>query len=280
MESDIHDKKTSSTNPINVIIVLIVVILLSFIAFRFSNFEEQTLTFSGPNIYRAVYVYQLMESQGYLANLRVEGRWQDTNEPFNDVGLITSADKGRFNIEYQGHSYSIGGSSSAVEDIAADRLHISPLHDGVIKIGITPVTSQSLSLLLFEINGFVEDVIGDDNSLYNVGIKGDLLIDVDTTLKPTIVQEVDNVLKPDNDITLFEKGLRISFSNADLSDLEELISLFSDKNIIIERVATGDMLFFIRTNEPVSISTQELLPVVESSSFDSFLVTIINQPLS
>ena len=75
-------------NLLNTIIILAAIILVIIISLKLFAVEESTLTFSGPNIYRAVYVYETMNEQGYSVDLSLIGKWTDTGEKFEGSGLI------------------------------------------------------------------------------------------------------------------------------------------------------------------------------------------------
>jgi len=269
----------SKKNYVNILVVILVFSLLLTISYRFGIQEENTFTFSGPNIYRSVFVYQLMYNRGYLVNLEVEGKWIDTEEPIHATGLIVQSERGQFRIILDDHIYKVGGPSSATEDIAANRLRLLPLHESVVKVHFNPVHSDSLGDLLSDLTDLSESILPKDE-IYSVGVIGEVLIDVEESLKPSIIQDISNILNPDNSIALFEHGIRLFLrSGADLSDLEELQDIFKSKGLTITSVATGEMELDIRSISLVDENQLAFLESTKDSDFDIFQITVINEPL-
>src|SRR3989344_2177134 len=96
-------------NVLNLIIIAVALVLITGIALRFYAAEERTLNFSGPNVYRAVYVLDAMQKQGYSVDLKFTGKWTDTNEKINLQGLIVDGEFGSFTILLDGREVTVGG---------------------------------------------------------------------------------------------------------------------------------------------------------------------------
>ena len=258
--------------------MIIIFLFLFILSFRFAYQEQETLTFSGSNIYRSIYVYEIMKEQGYQVNLDIKGKWVDTQEPFDESVLILSGARGQYEVLYNDHIYTVGGPSSAVEDISANYLKLVPMHKSVVKVGINPITANSLDDLSSNIEDFSYNVVSEEN-VFNIGIHGDILIDVNASLQPTLVQEIDNILKPNNEITLFEKGIRLSLENSDTNDLHELSRLLKLNNFQVTRVATSDLDIQIRSTKEITENQQDLLKSTDNTDFNVFLLNIFNEPL-
>lgn len=265
-------------NPFNIVIIILAIILVLAISVHFLGVEERTLTFSGPNIYRAVYLYEVMDGQGYLVNLEVDGNWVDTGGQFNGKGLVTEAEKGQFVMLYGGDEVSVGGPTSATEDISASQLILSPAHAAVVKVGIEPVSDNTFASLNTKLGTLATALVPSSN-LYNIGIHGDIMLDVDASLTPTIVQGLDNILKPNNEITLYEHGLRFSFSNADLNDLSAVNTFLNSNGIEVTKVATSSIELAVRSNAAILDNRDSLMQKAEPFSFTIYLLRVINSPL-
>lgn len=264
-------------NLFNTIIIILAIALVITIGLHYYSMEENTLTFSGANIYRSVYIYQIMDEQGFAVLLTIDGQWVDTQEAFQGSGVIVDGEFGQYTMEYHDNYVTVGGPQSAAEDISANELKLSTLHESVLKIGLEPVKSTSLSSLYAEFLSFTNNLV--DEKIYNIGLTGDVMIDTSTALQPTIVQEIDNLLKPGNTIELFDNGMRISFENAELSDLDAIADLLYDKNILVTGVATSKLELLIRTETEISESREAVESRIANTIYTTYLIRIIKSPI-
>ena len=265
-------------NLLNVLIVIIALILVLAISLHLFAMEEKTLNFSGANIYRAVYVYDAMEHQGFLVNLDVTGYWTDTNELFEDSALILDATKGNFLVLYEDREIAIGGPTSTTEDIAAEQLILKPLNKELIKLGLEPISYSNLATLNSKLERLSLSLLTKEE-IYDVGIRGDVMIDTDTTLKPTIIQKIENLLKPRNEITLYNNGIQLSLENANLDDLKAINELLSNEKVSSTDVATSRLEVLVRTKSTIGESTDTLLNKAEQSDFEIYMLRLISDPI-
>lgn len=266
------------TNVFNVIIILVAIGLVAIISTHYGAMEENTLTFSGPNIYRSVYVFEIMQEQGYEVLLTIDGAWTDTGEPFEGSGVILEAEQGQYLIDYSGNQVSVGGPQTGTEDLSASKLYLSPLHDSVVKVGIMPASFTTLSESISELNTLSYSLVPAEN-LYNVGIVGDVMLDTQEILSPTLVQEIDNILPPNNEIILYDKGIRLSFENAKLADLSEINSLLTKKGITVTAVATSRLELQVRSDSSIKEVRETLQQSAEARGFGIYLLRVINEPV-
>jgi|TARA_Y100000310_G_scaffold341572_1_gene441149 hypothetical protein len=229
-------------NFFNTAIIVIAIILVLLIGYRYATTESETLHFSGPNIYRAVYAYEVMHEQGFEVNLEFEGKWTDSGELATGSGIVLEAGEGKFVIDYQNSEISVGGPTSGAEHVGAATIILTTTHASVIKLGLEPRSSGDLDSLVSELNSLAERLV----TPQSIGIAGEIMLDSETLLKPTIIQEIDNILKPRNEITFFETGLKLSLENSDLTELAEVANLLKASGIGVSKAATSRMLLLVR----------------------------------
>lgn len=268
----------SKKNAINLLIILVAVILIAAIAIRLFGVEEQTLRFSGPNVYRAVYVFDAMQKQGFSVNLRFDGRWTDTGAQISSEGLILDGQLGEFTILLGNRQVSLGGPFSSSSDLQASRIILVPNHRAVVKVGLEPLSAGTLSELNSRLENFANAVIP-RSDIYETGIEGDVTIDVSPSLMPTLLQELSNVLRPQNDFVLYDNGLILKLKNANLDDMGNINQLFVQKNLSIQKVATSRLLLYVRAKEIPSESSAALLGKAKNFGLETFLLTTITKPV-
>ncbi len=265
-------------NVINLIIIVIALILIVGIALRFYAAEERTLNFSGPNVYRAVYVFDAMQKQGYSVDLKFSGRWTDSGVVVNSQGLILEGELGRFTILLDGREVTVGGPFSSADDIQATGLSLVPAHKAVVKVGIEPQEFTSLKTFNSLVENFGNSVVTSRN-IYDVGVEGDITLDVADTIKPTLIQDLNNVLRPGNEYVLFERGLILKLKNANAGDLRNIEQLFAGKGIKVEKGATSRIILYLRTKETPAESRDILQKRAENSGVKLFLFKVITKPV-
>jgi len=238
---------------------------------------QEDLHFSGPNIYRAVYAYEVIHEQGFEASLYFEGKWVDSGELIENRGMITAGEGGTFTVEYDGRELTIGGPTSSSEHIAATKVVLQPAHSDIIKAKMHPQRIGNFDSLIRKLDRLADKLVPEEN-IYNIGFEGDIMIDAGLNLKPTIVQELDNILKPGNDITFYESGLRLSLKNADLSDLESIRALLDQRSIEVSNIATSRLVVLIRSKQPIK-GTDDLLFDSIANDIGVYYLKIIKKPL-
>lgn len=265
-------------NAINLMIVIVALLLITAIAMRFYGAEEKTLNFSGPNVYRAVYVYDAMQKQGYSVNLTFSGRWTDTNEKTSGSGLILKGELGEFTILLDSRQVTVGGPFSSADDIQASSLILVPNHRAVVKIGLEPFSRNSLAALNLKLESFAQQIIPAEN-IYEIGVEGDITLDVSNNLKPTITQDLNNIM-PQNEFVLYDNGLILKLESANIEGLKSVNQLFAQKNISVQKVATSQLILYVRTKEiPAESSAALLAKAQDSGSLGLFLLRIITNPV-
>ncbi len=265
-------------NVINLLIVVVALIFIVGIALRFYLAEERTLNFSGPNVYRAVYVYDAMQKQGFSVNMKFSGRWTDSGEKVSGEGLIVGTDLGSFTIIFEGREVTVGGPFSGKEEIQAASFSLIPAHTAVVKIGVEPKEFLSLNSFNNFFENFVNSIVGAGN-IYETGISGDITLDVSETLKPTLIQDLNNIFRPKNEFVLFENGLLLKLEDANIDELKEVDKLFERKGIKIEKLATSRLELFLRTKE-IPLETREALQRrAEAGGVKIFLFKVITKPV-
>ncbi|HIK00114.1 TPA: hypothetical protein H1016_01065 [archaeon] len=265
-------------NVVNLLIVVIAVALIVAIALRFNISEEMTLNFSGPNVYRAVYVYAAMQEQGFSVNLKFSGKWTDNNEKIDSEGLILNAELASFTILLNGREVTVGGPFSSIDDIQAVSLSLAPNHRAVVKAGLEPLMYKDVSSLTDKLDKFSASLVPREN-ISEVGISGDITIDSAKTVMPTIIQELNNALRPGNEYVLFERGLILKLNNANLNDLENAGRLLSREGLDVEKIATGRLEIFIRTKNIPPEGRDVLQGKAENTGLKIFLFKIITKPV-
>ncbi len=239
--------------------------------------DENTLSFTGPNIYRAVYVYETMETQGYSVNLTVNGIWSDTHKPFSGSGLILDTRPGVFLILYNGQELTVGGPTSAKEDISAKGLSLVPNNLEVVKIGIDPVSYQNLSQFYADLSKFTNKLIL--NTDYKIVVFGDAVIDTNESVYPTILKKLENNLTNCN-FVIYEKGIGVSFNRSDLSDLPKIDAILESNGVGVKNIETGRILLLIRTNFKINESQASLFKKASNlKMFKIYLLKIIKKPV-
>ena len=265
-------------NVINILIAAVALVFVLGIALRFYAAEERTLNFSGPNVYRAVYVFDAMQKQGFSVNLKFSGKWTDTNEKIDGNGLIVDAELGSFEILLDSREVTVGGPFSSSDDIQAASLSLIPAHAAVVKIGVEPQEFLSLNSFNTYFENFASYIIQPSN-IYEVGIEGDITLDFAGIIKPTLIQDLNNILRPGNDHVLFERGLILKLKNANLEELKAAAQLFETKGIKVEKVATSRLNLYLRTREKPLETREALQKRAESSGVKIFLFKIITKPV-
>ncbi len=225
------------------------------IGYRYATAETESLEFSGPNIYRAIYAYEIMNERGFEVNLVFEGKWTDTGENAQGTGTVLKGEEGTFTIKYREQEITVGGPTSGKEHIAAGSIKLEPAHSAVVKLGLTARSSDSLDMLVKELDTLAETLVSD---IHNTGISGSIMLDSETLLKPTILQEIDNILGPGNEVEFYETGLVFSINNADTKDLAEIANMLRLNNIEIAKAATSRMTVLVRADEQIDKTEDEL----------------------
>ncbi|MFH1450496.1 MAG: TrmB family transcriptional regulator sugar-binding domain-containing protein [archaeon] len=262
-------------NIFNVAIFALALVLVFLIGLHYLNSESESLHFSGPNIYRAIYAWEVMDGQGYEVRLEFEGRTTSTGEATAGAGVVIQGKEGAFTIADENNEITIGGPTSGKEDVQAATLILAPAHEGVIKIGLNPMSFESLDALIKQFEKIAEVAGGE---VYGIGIEGELLLDSETDLKPTIIQELNNILKGENNIIFYESGLHLTLENADLKDLSEIMNMFMWKNVKITGAATGRTRMLIRTVSKVQESREDISGRIPAD-VSTYSVQIINKPI-
>jgi hypothetical protein len=262
-------------NIFNIAIVTVALILVIIIGLYYLQTEHDSLTFSGPNIYRAVYAWEIMNEQGYEVNINFEGEWTDNNKPAKGTGIVLHGAEGAFLILYEDKEISVGGPTSGKEHIQAVSIILEPAHKSVVKIGLEPQRSESLENFIQTIES-LSDAISDN--IYTIGLEGDIMMDSETLLKPTIIQELDNILKGDNSITFYETGLRFSLKNANLADLAEIRDMFLLNEIQISNVATSRLVIINRVEDYPKKTELELVQCLPGET-KTYSLRIIKKPI-
>jgi len=265
-------------NVLNLIIIAVALVLITGIALRFYAAEERTLNFSGPNVYRAVYVLDAMQKQGYSVDLKFTGKWTDTNEKINLQGLIVDGEFGSFTILLDGREVTVGGPFSSSDDIQASSLSLVPAHKASVKIGIEPQEFSSLKQFNSFVENFAYSVIP-ANNVYEIGVEGDITLDVSDTIKPTLIQDLNNILRSENEYVLFERGLILKLKSANTKELNEVAQLFENKGIKVEKLATSRLILYMRTKEKPAEQREILQKRAEDSGVEIFLFKIITKPV-
>ena len=268
----------SRKNAINLLIFGVALVLIIAIAMRLYGVEEKTLHFSGPNVYRAVYVYDAMQKQGFSVDLKFDGRRTDSEKKISSEGLVLGGELGEFTIMLNGRQVTVGGPFSSSDDIQASSLILVPNHKAVVKAGLDPLSADSLSDLNSELANFAAAIIPAAN-IYETGIEGDITLDVSSSLQPTIIQQLGNVLRPQNEIVLYDRGLILKLENANLDDLESISQFFAQQNISVQKVATSSITLYVRTKEIPAESSAAILVKAQNSGFNPFLLVISSKPV-
>ncbi len=265
-------------NIINLLIVVVALVFIIGIALRFYAAEERSLNFSGPNVYRAVYVFDAMQKQGFSVNLKFSGKWTDSNEKIDSQGLVVDGLFGEFTILLDSREVTVGGPFSSAEDIQAGSLSLVPAHKAVVKIGIEPQDFLSLSSFNNFAADFSSSVVPETNT-YEIGVEGDITLDVSETLKPTIIQDLNNIFRPKNEFVLFERGLTLKLKNANADELKKVDELFKNKGINVEKIATSRLILYVRAKETPVELREVLQKRTEKNNVKMFLFKIITKPV-
>ncbi|NOZ59237.1 MAG: hypothetical protein GXO66_06650 [Euryarchaeota archaeon] len=111
---------------------LLVLVLVVFLALSFARTVlHDPLNFSGEEVYKAVKTYNRLESKGFLVEARVVGTAiGDPHERQRSFsGLVVAARGGTLYIKNtHGDEFSVGGSMSYLEDVAAERITLMPAY--------------------------------------------------------------------------------------------------------------------------------------------------------
>ncbi len=265
-------------NIYNYLIVISAIILIIFISVKFFGMEENELQFTGPNVYRAVYVYEAVNNRGYAVNLSFDGKWTDSGEKVSGSGRIYSSAMGYFTINYNGRLVTLGGPLTANEDISMKSFSIIPLHEETVKIGLEPAEYSNLNELYVELNLIAETSAGSGN-LYNSGIKGTVMLDTNTTLYPTLIQKIKNDAGSKLNVKLFDRGLYLYLNNTNAEDIKTVSSVLANENIGIEGTATGRIILFARAKRSVPTDREEIIDNLKDIHLDPYTVKIIREPI-
>ncbi|MFO7872668.1 MAG: TrmB family transcriptional regulator sugar-binding domain-containing protein [Candidatus Undinarchaeales archaeon] len=265
-------------NIYNYLIVISAIILIVFISVKFFGMEENELQFTGPNIYRAVYVYEAVNNRGYAVNLSFDGKWTDSGEGVSGSGRIYSSGMGYFTVNYNGRIVSLGGPLTAKEDISMKSFSIIPLHEEVVKIGLEPAEYSDLNEMYNEINLIAKTSAGSGN-LYNSGVKGTVMLDTNTTLYPTLIQKINNEAGSELNVKLFDRGLYLYLNNTNAKDIQTVSSVLADENIGVKGTASGRLLLFARAKQRVSADRDEIIDTLKDLNLDPYTVKIIREPI-
>lgn len=109
---------------------LFVLILVFFLALSFARTVlGDPLSFSGEEVYKAVKTYNRLESKGFLVEATVVGTaiGDPTGRERSFSGLVVAGRGGTLYIKNEyGDEFSVGGSMSYLEDVAAKRISFAP----------------------------------------------------------------------------------------------------------------------------------------------------------
>jgi hypothetical protein len=125
---DIKEGKVLGVNFVD----LIAIALVLFLAFSFARTVlGEPLSFSGEEVYKAVKTYNKLESKGFLIEVEVQGSaiGDPTGKERKFQGLVIAARGGTLYIKNEyGDEFSVGGSMSYLEDVAAKQIKLKPLY--------------------------------------------------------------------------------------------------------------------------------------------------------
>jgi len=261
----------------NAAAVVIGFVLLMLIFSHYFSAEEETLSYSGVNVYRAVYAYQTMEEQGFLVDLEAKGKWVDDGSSFRGSGLVLEADKGRFTVLQNRREITIGGASSASDDIAADNIILRPKSEAVVKVGIVPIEDNTLASFTYRMNALAR-IFVDARNIQGVGIQAEIMVDTDDVLNPTLIQKLYNVMGTHNTIALYDNGFQLVMERATLEELNHIDDILFTSGINYEKVATGRITLLIRSTKDIEDSLGDLWEKLPAD-YDATMLKIINEPL-
>ncbi|WP_456475068.1 TrmB family transcriptional regulator sugar-binding domain-containing protein [Candidatus Pyrohabitans sp.] len=125
---DIKEGKVLGVNFVDFIAIALVL----FLAFSFARTVlAEELVFSGEEVYKAVKTYNKLESKGFLAEAEIRGTaiGDPTQRERNFSGVVVAARGGTLYIRNQhGDEFTVGGSMSYLEDVAAKEIRLMPLY--------------------------------------------------------------------------------------------------------------------------------------------------------
>jgi hypothetical protein len=129
---DIKEGKVLGVNFVD----LIAIALVLFLAFSFARTVlGEPLSFSGEEVYKAVKTYNKLESKGFLIEVEVQGSaiGDPTGKERKFQGLVVAARGGTLYIKNEfGDEFSVGGSMSYLEDVAAKEIKLMPIYSSSV----------------------------------------------------------------------------------------------------------------------------------------------------
>jgi len=193
-------------------------------------------------------------------------------------GRILDTEPGQFLMLWEGKEVTVGGPASSKEDISAVAFSLIPLNREVVKVGLEPVKYNSFSQLITEIDA-VSDSTVPDEAQHSVALKGSLILDSETTLNPSIIQEIDNAINAKSEFTLYDKGLGLDLNDITLQELKTVNEVLMNEGINVEKVATGRLEILVRSVKTVDGDREELIQKIENRGLETYLLTIIRSPI-
>ncbi|GEM_PF-1206068 len=115
---------------------LVVLAVILFLAFSFGKtLLGSELVFDGDEVYKAVKAYSRLDSKGFIVEARIEGRYigDPTRKLRSMRGVVVSARGGTLYLRnIHGEVYTVGGSMSYLEDVAAERIELLPVAESTL----------------------------------------------------------------------------------------------------------------------------------------------------
>jgi len=274
----IKQKPKTKFNVINITLIVIIFLLVSLVGVKYYREETQdTLEFSGPNIYRAIYAYNVLDQKGAEVLLDFKGKWVDSGEKIEDVAEIRGGHEGVFIVMYKNKEITIGGPASSSEHIAVTSLSLKLPHSDLIRAVLLPQSIDTIGDLVDKLDRLSKKLIP-SNNIYNIAINGDIMFDTKKSMTPTIIQDIDNLLPAGNNIEFYQTGLRLKLQNADINDFENINMLLNRRGITVTRVATSRLEVLIRSIHGIGSTDAAMLEKV-AQDVGVYSLKIVKDPI-
>jgi hypothetical protein len=274
----IKQKPKTKFNVINITLIVVIFLLVSLVGIKYYREETQdTFEFTGPNIYRAIYAYNILNQKGAEVLLDFKGKWVESGKEIEDVAEIRGGHKGVFTVIYKSKEITIGGPASSSEHIAVTSLSLTLPHSDVLRAVLLPLNIDTIGDLVDKLDRLSKKLIP-ANNIYNIAINGDVMFDTKRSMTPTIIQDIDNLLPAGNTIEFYQTGLRLKLQNADINDFENINMLLNRRGITVTRVATSQLEVLIRSIHGIRSSDEAMLDKV-AQDIGVYSLKIITDPL-
>ncbi len=233
------DTKEGRILGVNFVDLLVLTVLL-FLAFSFGKtLLGSELVFDGDEVYKAVKAYSRLDSKGFIVEAGIEGRYigDPTRKLRSMRGVVVAARGGTLYIKNTyGEVYTVGGSMSYLEDVAAERIELLPMAESTLSMYSARSYFRSMPEML--------DALEELRRASGAGrlvLTGEMLLALQNASLPELKRELEECYYCTS-LEVYRAGegvYLVAMKNVELSELSALRGYAGDASVRELRIYLG-----------------------------------------